>query len=416
MRNVVHAALLLVLLPLAADAQVRVNPTGVNVNSQGASTVFLTFGGVVNLEPVEAVWCGRLVPAAPDRGNKCDAATIFGRLPARYNLSRSNGAVFTDIMSIPATVTRRAYEAALQGENSSFFYVRRFRNTAGGPDEYVAVTCRMAGGGARVPFALTYVDVRFDAEAPLLFLTAGTTPPPLRAEIQYNGTGTLRGRWEIVLPGEQLPAESDLLTEATLPPNERGLQKRYTQLERFNVFLPPTGRVTLPGPDPARLPVAIDGQYMVLLRIEASDDKEGDSSLAGAGAGQGIVHTGAVAGFPMPMLRYVIGSAASAEVERPTRLQLGLVAPAAEASARADSALAMRWQAVQGAGFYRLELEKIAGTTPLFAAVIDPGHTTYEVPPFAIANVQEPLRWRVLALDAQGRELRRSEWRTLQIR
>lgn len=413
MRNLFRAALLLCLAPAMAYAQVRVNPTGVNVNAQGASTIFLTFGGVGNLVPVEAVWCGRLISAAPDRGNRCDPATIFGRLPARYNLSRLTNGVFTDIMSIPPAVARRAYQAALDGDNSSFFYVRRFQNTTGGVDEYVAVTCRMAGGGARVPFALTFVDVRFDTETPLQFVTAGSTPPPLAAQIHYNGTGMLRGRWEIVLPGEQLPSESDLLTEATLPPNERGLQKRYTQLERFNVFLPPTGRVTLPGPDPSKLPVAIDGQYQVLLRIEVSDDKEGDSSLAGAGAGQGIVHTGAVAGFPMPVLRYVVGSAESAMVERPTDVRLGLVAPAADANVAADSMLAMEWHAVEGTGYYWLELEKVAGTAPLFDAMLDAGRTLYEVPPFALANVREPVRWRVIALDTQGRELRRSEWRTL---
>ncbi len=46
----------------------------------------------------------------------------------------------------------------------------------------------------------------------------------------------------------------------------------------------------------------------MLLRIEASDDKEGDSDLSAVGAGSGVVHSGAVAGFPLPTLRYFVGS------------------------------------------------------------------------------------------------------------
>lgn len=136
--------------PGPALAQIRVHPTGVNVNANGATTVFLTFGSVRNHRPAEAFWCGKLVSAAPDRGLKCDPATIFGRLPIRFDLSTRSGTTgFTDIMSIPESVARRARQAAAEGARSSFFYVRRFVSLTGGPDEYVAVTCRFAGGGAR---------------------------------------------------------------------------------------------------------------------------------------------------------------------------------------------------------------------------------------------------------------------------
>src|ERR1041385_1809773 len=133
-------------------AQIRVDPNGVNVNTQGATTVFLTYGGLGNYAAVEAFWCGRLVSAAPAQGNRCDPSSIFGQLPIRYDQSRVVSGTLTDVMSIPASVSRKAYEAAVNGETSSFFYVRRFVNRAGGVDQYVSVTCRLAGGGARVPF------------------------------------------------------------------------------------------------------------------------------------------------------------------------------------------------------------------------------------------------------------------------
>src|SRR5262245_62076734 len=94
---------------LAAQT-VRVNPTGVSVNAQNATTVFLTFGGTQNLLPAEALWCGELISAVPARGSRCDPRTIYGELPARYQFLRPSGVgAFTDIMSIPASVTRRAY-------------------------------------------------------------------------------------------------------------------------------------------------------------------------------------------------------------------------------------------------------------------------------------------------------------------
>jgi len=54
-----------------ALAQIRVNPTGVNVNAQGATTVFLTFGGLAGYEAAEAFWCGELIPASPAVGLRC---------------------------------------------------------------------------------------------------------------------------------------------------------------------------------------------------------------------------------------------------------------------------------------------------------------------------------------------------------
>ncbi|HEX7038085.1 MAG TPA: hypothetical protein VF210_20130, partial [Pseudomonadales bacterium] len=258
MRTLLAVLVLALAGPAAAHAAIRVDPTGVNVNTQGATTVFLTFGGLVDQRPAEALWCGELIPAAPDLGFKCDPATIFGSLPLRFDRSVTRAGRFTDIMSIPPSVARRAYQAAEAGAPSAFFYVRRFVSTTGGPDEYVAVTCRLAGGGARVPLALLDVRLSFASKDPILFVPPGAVPPPVAAEITYSGTGRLVGRWEVVMPGEELPTPQDLLPEASLPPDQRGLQRRYTPIGRFNVFLPPVGRITLPGPDPSRLPTALD--------------------------------------------------------------------------------------------------------------------------------------------------------------
>lgn len=410
MRILLLAALVLI-VPRAAAAQgIRVDPTGVNVNTQGATTVFLTFGGLNGRQPAEALWCGELIPAAPDIGFKCNPATIFGSLPLRFDRSVRDGRRFTDIMSIPPSVSRRAYQAAEAGAASAFFYVRRFVSPGGGPDEYVAVTCRLAGGGARVPLALLDVRLGFAADEPVLFLPAGETPPPVSAQITYTGTGRLRGRWEVVLPGEELPTPQDLLPEASLPPDQRGLQRRYTPLDRFNVFLPPVGRMTLPGPDVARLPTSVDGTYFLLLRVEATDDKEADSNLANAGAGQGIVHSGAVAGFPLPMLRYVVQGGRRPAAEPGA---LSLVAPVDGAVIGPEQSVDFAWSAPREAVVFRLDVQDAGGTT-VHSALVGAGSTVYRAPPWLRDRAAGgTLRWRVTALDAGGRPLQFTGWRAL---
>src|SRR5262249_21236446 len=157
---------------------------------------------------------------------------------------------------------------------------RRFISLSGAPDQYVVVTMRLSGNGAGVPFSLTDVQLDFcgglgpragGQEALALFIEPWRKAPRSRASFRYTFSGRLRGRWEVVRPGDPLPESRDLLPEASLPIEERGTQQRYTQLSRFNVFLPPGGRYVLQGPDPARLPRDAAGQYLVLLRVEASD-------------------------------------------------------------------------------------------------------------------------------------------------
>ena len=398
----------------AVSAQIKVNPTGVNVNTNGATTAFITFGGLGAFRPVEAEWCGELVSAAPDVGLKCDPSTIFGRLPVRLDQSRLSGVGgFTDIMSIPPSVSRRAYQAAEAGQKSSFFYVRRFRNPATGQEQYVAVTCRLAGGGARVPFSLVDVQVKFNVETPILFIKPGEAVPPLSARILYNGTGRLKGRWEIVYPSEEVPSERDLLTEATLPLEERGTQRHYTELARFNVFLPPTGEFVLKGPEVDRIPTTTEGLYLVLLRIEASDDKEGDSNLGSAGAGVGIVHAGAVAGFPMPPLRYVVGAGSSVLSETTPSTQMRALSPLADAAVASNAQLDFTWT-VGGvrAAFFRIEIRKADGAD-VHAAIIPRGTGAYRSPSWLMEKAGASATWRIVALDLLGRQVSRTEWRTI---
>lgn len=393
-----------------AYAQIRVNPTGVNVSTQTATTVFLTFGGLSGYAPAEALWCGAVVPATPALGSRCDPATIFGALPARLDLSGASGQnALTDIMSIPATVARRAFDAAEAGQSSEFFYVRRFVRT-GFPDQYVAVTCRMSGSGARTPLSLVDVQLAFDVDTPVPQVARGGKLPALNASIVYTGSGRLQGRWEVVLPGEELPDATDRLSESALPVEQRGTQRQYAQLGTFNVFLDPVGRATVPGPDPRRLPTSADGSYFVLLRVEATDDREASSDLAAVGAGTGLLRAGGVAGFSLPALRYVVGTGNDALAAVP--LPLGILQPADGLTVSRATPVDLTWNPTAGAAYLRVEIERDGQV--VHEALLPPDARTYRLPSFVADRAGDrPVRWRVVAVFDSGQVGQRSAWRRL---
>jgi hypothetical protein len=410
------AAIIAFTLWLAANAaaqDIKVNPSSVNAYSQGAMTVFLTFSNVVNKRPADACFCGELVSAAPDIGFRCSPGAEFGCLPARYDQSRlSNNATYTDIMSVPPSVSRRAYLDAAGGAPATFFYVRRFVSTVGGPDEFVPVTLRLAGNGAAVPFSITEVKLSWGVDKPVLIVKPDEKIPSLKAEITYTGTGRLVGRWEIVKPGEELPSERDLLTEATLPVEERGLQRRYTQLSRFNIFMPPVGRFTLPGPEWWRVPSHINGLYVVLLRIEAAEDA--NPSLAVAG--QAGLATGGVAGFSMPVLRYYVGGGSGLPAIAEAKGKLALVEPADRAIFAENDFVDFNWTAVEGATLYRLELET-EQSTPLLSAILPGGINSYRAPSWLKEKAGDAgLRWRVLAFDQSRNQIGETPSRSLRFK
>lgn len=420
----------------ASHAVTAVNPFGVNVRSSGPSTVFLSFQNLAPDETAaEAFWCGELrpdlmaanpqlqLPVAVQSRNPCMPGTVYGRLPAALDRSRTSRsgafANLTDIMTIPASVARRAFQDAQAGAHSAFFYVRRFVSSSG--ERYVVVTCRMGGGGARTPLALWDVRIEPDksdaADAVVPTVEPGQALPAWSVRLRYNGSGNLRGRWEVVQPGDALPTEDDLLPAASLPVERRALQRRWTLLERFDLFLPPTGEARLPGPDPRRVPTRLDGPHQLLLRIEATDDKEGSSNT---GEGR-VALAGGVAGFAMPVLRYHVTAPADASAG------LRLLMPAAGELA-ADAAPTFGWTEAAGATLYRLELQTDpgarsespadgAGRQDVFAAWLPSGQSRYTVPPwFVEARRGQALRWRVLALDAQGGMRAVSDWRSVSLR
>lgn len=382
-------------------AQVTVSPDNINAYSQGATSAYLTFSNVANLTPAEATWCGDVIPAAPDIGFRCNPSSVFGVLPSRYDQSRLVGTRYTDIMSITPVVARRAYTDAVRGNDSRFFYVKQFVSTNGGPDQFVPVTIRLSGNGAGVPFSLTAVKLMWQGgEKVVPFIKPDEKLPSISAEIRYTGTGRLIGRWEIVRPGEELPSGRDLLSEAALPLEERGQQRRYTFLSRINVNLPPGGRHILPGPENWRIDKTVQGMYVLLFRVEASDAAESASNIGGQ-----ALATGGVAGFQMPTLRYYVGNSSNADIQQITKrdeVPLDLASP-----------IILSWNSIPDTKLYRLEITD-EEDNKVFSAIALATAKEYKLPSFIKELATgKALRWRVIAIGTDGKALDESELRSV---
>ncbi|MDX8400776.1 MAG: hypothetical protein R8K20_11100, partial [Gallionellaceae bacterium] len=176
-----------------------------------------------------------------------------------------------------------------------------------------------------------------------------------------------------------------------------------TELGRFDLFLPPTGRVFIPGPNVEKVPNKVDGMYKILLRIEATSDKEGNSNTLA-----GVARSGGVAGFPMPMLRYYVGEHNNIQgSEHLEKIQLLL--PVQYARLNTTNSVNFSWADIHGAALYRLEID--SRHEVLFSALVNPGVENYSVPYFVMEGVAENARWRVKALSAQGSIMAKSPWR-----
>jgi hypothetical protein len=406
------------LLPGVAFAVTGVSPKGVNVNATGVTSVFLTFQNLAgNERPIAAFWCSELTvsggPSFVTAFDPCVPGTILGQLPVRNDLSTVSGAGtirnFTDVMTIPASVARRADQSARSGDPAPFFYVRQFSD--GKVDTYVAITCRLTSGGARAPLALTEVRLLFDTpqgQRPVTFIGRGEPLPSFAAEVDYNGAGRLTGRWELVKPGDPEPTPEDLLPEASLPVERRGLQQRYTLIGRFDVFLQPGRSTKIPGPDPTRVAADSDGSYRILLRVEATLEREGDSDTLG-----GVVPAGGVAGFPMPALAFTVGAPETVMPSQAPANPGKLVAllPRDGAEVAAGSPVHFSWSRLPGAAAYRLEIRSNAAV--VLNAAVAAGAGSYTSPPWALAEADLTLQWRVVAVDANARTMVRSDWRRL---
>lgn len=235
------------------------------------------------------------------------------------------------------------------------------------------------------------------------FFERGQAMPPVQAQIRYQGRGMLRARWEVVEPGDlPLDRETDLLPELSVNAEVRIRQHRYTVLKRVNLYLSPTGFVTLPGPPPSLLPTQRDGHYTLLLRLE-------QAALPATVAEPRPIR--------LPVLRYHIGQSAGPAMRGSTAPEpIRVVAP--QGLVFSDRPLSFSWHAQASAKLYRLELQRNGQL--VYAARVQPDAEASALARFTLPGFAQqqlgtaPLQWRVVTLASDGSPLADSRWVDLQ--
>ena len=115
----------------------------------------------------------------------------------------------------------------------------------------------------------------------------------------------------------------------------------------------------------------------------------------------------------MPALRYFVGDAAAANAHSTARPAtdvklLGLMLPLSDAAVDASRVVVFEWIDVPGAASYRIDVES-AGQTIITSTTAE---TRYSPPPTWIASrVQGIAKWRVEAVDRDGRVVAQSDIR-----
>jgi hypothetical protein len=379
----------------ATGSVISATPRFMQASISAATSQFITYSftpGNPRVTIADGIFCTALTSPAPATGATatypCAPNSEFARHPTTattFQTVQQNGSVVraTETIRIPSAVTRTAQSLGA----ATFYFVRRFD-----PQGFAVVEIRATGAIMNAPIALNDVRLAFDTSQgpqPLVFVARGAVLPPVSATFFYTGSGVLRGRWELVLPGDVAPTERDLLPEASLPRSERGTQRRYQLLQRFEQFMPGNGRIELklPSLNPALGTTAFDGQYQLLLRIEAEPSIHGGESGA--------------ANFAMPLLRYFVGSITAPATR---------VAPITAQLSFNGAQPTFSWSPVPQARYYRVEIADRNNTVIYSAIVRDTERSYSALSGFTAASGSQ---WRVQALDEALQPVGESPWRAI---
>jgi hypothetical protein len=126
--------------------------------------------------------------------------------------------------------------------------------------------------------------------------------------------------------------------------------------------------------------------------------------------GAGVVHSGAVAGFPIPVLRYFVGGGQPGD-----NIALSQLTPSENALIPPGRPIAFSWTQAPGAALYRLEIADQAGQV-ILSALLQPLTLNYTAPSWLTETITGAgLQWRISAIDQMGAKTAETPWRRLQL-
>jgi len=243
---------------------------------------------------------------------------------SQFNMVSTTSA--RETLTVPGDVSLQMYQRLRPIGKTEFYVVRRFTGPAAGgvagEGRFIAVPLRLSGSPSQMPLTLSRVELTFQyngGRQPMRVVQRDASVGPLVATVDYQGTGVLKGRWEVVQPGDPEPTVLDLTAQASLDPEFQLQQQRYLEVGAFEQALYAGRRVLVPGPPPEALPTSQPGRYLVLWRPEATP-----SNASQMGTRVTDLPSGGAAGFPMPTLTYYVteqaGLATDRNINKPTLL------------------------------------------------------------------------------------------------
>lgn len=165
-------------------------------------------------------------------------------------------AVVTETLLIPPDVTNRAY----QRKAGTFFYQRQFRSTSDGAAGESSLTCRVSTS-AYGNFSIAGVTLYFENERGEVTFEQNDPHAHAFAEIHYNGSGLLKGTWEVQEPNNP----------------------QFRVLQQVNYHLAYGDRIVFQSPQVPPLPTVVTGRHILRFNI-----------------------TQPVSGFPLPVVSYFV--------------------------------------------------------------------------------------------------------------
>lgn len=278
--------------------------------------------------------------------------------PLAVNLASGSGSAFESFSLAPAVVA-----TALRLGVNTLVLERQFVLGANATGVIAQATLHL-GGSASGPLTLSRVVLQFDNRTLLRVVRAGDGLTA-QAEIDYAGSGRLDGLWEVAAP-----------------PSTLG-QPVFVPLATTSVNLAGGGRTQIESPP---LPVLADGDYYVRFVVRSPQAGIGDLVIEYAVSGSAQVP-------PLPVHR-----------------------PRQDATLAADTVF--DWAAAPGAVYYELQLFAPGAppdAPPLTGLLLPAAQRHALLSQLARAHLQpgHTYRWRIVALDRQGRIAARSALYTL---
>jgi hypothetical protein len=128
-----------------------------------------------------------------------------------------------------------------------------------------------------------------------------------------------------------------------------------------------------------------------------------------------VVFSGGVAGFPIPPLRYYVGTGQDDDAIRVLAAgeHLAPIAPRGGSRLAAGALLNFNWLSDPDAIAYRIDLE--ADGERVLEAMVTSAVSSYSAPPWIRERYRDDLRWRVVAFGPSGDPISRSDWVAFEI-